>query len=408
MLQLRSRRLVLGAHATFVTLAFAMWALAGCADTPLERSDAEPGTASAGDASTEAGTNDAATANPIVSPPPATDPGPGRAVPSPDTCAETSMTAPPASNPQIDIVWVVDSSSSMSDEQMKIAANLLQFADRVSMASVDVHIVMLTNTAGLSCPEVLPPDPLAKSPLSSDPRYLFVDTRINSTNALDRASATFAMYSQFLRPGAVTHFVIVTDDESHYKGQPTPEARAARFQMDMQTLLGKSFILHSISSPGPDPCRDPACVQRPNTPTCQFPDGCGAAAPGLTYYALARLTNGLTASICESDWTGIFKPLSDAVIASAPLPCNYQIPAPPKGETLDSNKVNVRWRAPASTDDILFPRAAGESTCGVERGWYYDVASKPTQVLLCPASCKAIAVGGTLSIGFGCATIVLN
>ena len=401
MLQLRSSRLVLSAHAVFVTLALA------CADQS-ERSGAEPVTASAGDASTEAGASDAATGNPTVGQPATTDPVPGNAVTPPDTCAETSMTAPPASNPQIDIVWVVDSSSSMSDEQMKIAANLLQFADRVSTASLDVHIVMLTNTAGLSCPEVLPPDPLAKSALSSDPRYLFVDTRINSTNALDRVSNTFPMYSLFLRPGAVTHFVVVTDDESNYKAQPTPEARAARFQMDMQTLLGKSFILHTISSPGPEPCRDSACVPRPNTPNCQFPDGCGAAAPGLTYYALARLTNGLTASICESDWASIFKPLSDAVIASAPLPCNYQIPTPARGETLDPNKVNVRWRAPASTEDALFPRAAGESACGVERGWYYDLAAKPTQVLLCPASCKTIAVGGTLSIGFGCATVVLN
>lgn len=152
----------------------------------------------------------------------------------------------------------------------------------------------------------------------------------------------------------MTHFVVVTDDESFYKAQPTPEARSARFQQDMQAPLGKSFILHTISSAGPEPCRDPACVPRLNTPNCQFPDGCGAHAPGLTYYVLARLTNGLTASICESDWAAIFRPLSDAVIASAPLPCNYQIPAPPKGETLDAQKVNVRWRAPGSTDAVLF------------------------------------------------------
>jgi hypothetical protein len=364
-------------------------------------------TPSAGDASTaaEAAAIDTSTGNPTLTPQPAPD---ATVVASPDSCAETSMTAPPASNPQIDIVWVVDSSSSMSDEQLKIAANLLQFADRVSTASVDVHIIMLTNTAGLSCPEVLPPDPLARSALSSDPRYLFVDTRINSTNALDRAGNSFPMYSQFLRAGAVTHFVVVTDDESHYKSLSTPEARAAKFETDMQALLGKTFILHTISSEGPEPCRDPACVPRPNTPNCQFPDGCGAAAPGLTYHALARLTNGLTASICESDWAGIFKPLSDAVIASAPLPCNYQIPAPPRGETLDPSKVNVRWRAPTATDNALFPRAASESACAAERGWYYDNASKPSQVLLCPAACKAIAVGGTLNIGFGCATVVLN
>ena len=362
-----------------------------------------------------AGAGGLATDNPSGTPVPMTEqptsPTPPKdgTKPSDGGCVGTSKTAPPADKPQIDLVWVVDSSASMADEQQKIAANLLQFADRISTADLDVHIVMLTTTSGLSCPEVLPPDPLAGSPLANDPRYLFIETRINSFNGLELARSSFPMYSSFLRQSATTHFVIVTDDDSKYRALPTPTERASMFQKDMQALLGKSFTFHTISSEGPEPCSDPTCVPKMNTAMCQFPsNGCGASAPGATYYDLAEMTHGLTASICQSDWAVIFKPLSQAIIQSAPLPCDYQIPPPPSGETLDAGKVNVRWRAPAANSDMLFTKAQSPAACGTALGWYYDDDSKPTEVKLCPATCKTIAAGGTLSISYGCATIVLE
>jgi hypothetical protein len=327
-----------------------------------------------------------------------------------DGCVGTKATAPPASNPRVDIIWVVDASGSMLDEQMKIGANLLEFADEITMAQLDVHIVMLTTSAAIPviCPDT-PADPLSGSPLATDPRYKFIDSVVDSHNALDIAQGSFAMYSSFLRPDAATHFVIVSDDESTYHDQPTPDGRASSFQMDMQAALGKPFFLHAIASEGPTACRDPNCMPDTSTGICAFVMlGCGAAAPGSTYYMLANATHGLTASICESDWGSIFKPLSAAVIQSAPLPCSYQIPPPPSGETLDASKVNVRYMAPTVTSDTLLPRAANGGACGDQLGWYYDDASAPKQINLCPHSCQTGAAGGTLSISFGCTTIDLQ
>jgi hypothetical protein len=50
-------------------------------------------------------------------------------------CAATSVTAPPPGQPKVDIIWVVDASGSMLDEQMKIGANLTQFADKITKSN---------------------------------------------------------------------------------------------------------------------------------------------------------------------------------------------------------------------------------------------------------------------------------
>jgi hypothetical protein len=323
-------------------------------------------------------------------------------------CAATSVTAPPPSNPAVDIIWVVDASGSMLDEQQKIGMNLTQFADTITKSNIDVRIVMMTTSSAIPviCP-VTPADPLTGTALAGDPRYKFIESRVDSNNALDIAVANFAMYKDFLRPGATTHFVTVSDDESTYKGLPSPQDRAQTFYADMKMLLGHDFIQHTISSEGPTPCGDPNCMPDVNTGICVFVMlGCGAARPGDTYYALAEQTKGLTSSICLSEWTPIFTRLSEAVIKSVPLPCDYMIPPPPAGQNLDPLKVNVGYTAPGAQEKV-FGKAADQSGCGDALGWFYDDPARPKQVKLCPAACTRVAGGGTVSIAFGCETIIL-
>ncbi|MEY4576382.1 MAG: hypothetical protein RL701_1085, partial [Pseudomonadota bacterium] len=278
-------------------------------------------------------------------------------------CAATSVTAPPPNNPAVDIIWVVDASGSMLDEQKKIGMNMTAFADAVSKSNIDVRIVMMTTSSAIPviCP-VTPPDPLTGTALAGDPRYKFIESRVDSNNLLDIAIANFSMYQSFLRPGATTHFVTVTDDESRYKQLPAANERAQTFYSDMKMLLGHDFIQHTIASEGPTPCSDPNCMPDANTGICVFVMlGCGAAAPGNTYYALADMTKGLTASICLSEWTPIFNKLSEAVIKSAPLPCNFAIPPPPAGENLDPSKVNVGYTAPGAPAEKLFGKVTDQT-----------------------------------------------
>lgn len=323
-------------------------------------------------------------------------------------CIGTSISAPPASIPKVDIVWVVDASGSMLDEQIKIGQNMTAFADKITMSNLDIRIVMMTTSAAIPviCP-ITPPDPLTGTALAGDPRYRFIESAVDSNNGLDIAVNNYPQYSSFLRPDAATHFVFVTDDESRYKLMGSPDERARTFYADMKALLGRDFTQHTIASDGPLPCSDPNCMPDPNTGICVFVMlGCGAAAPGATYYALAAQTKGLTASICENNWTPIFDRLGEAVIKSAPLPCNYKIPPPPAGQNLDPTKVNVGYTAPSMPEQVL-PKANDQPACGDAVSWYYDNAAQPKEVLLCPSACQQVAAGGTINITFGCETIIL-
>jgi hypothetical protein len=334
-----------------------------------------------------------------------------------DKCVSTKAVAPPASSPKIDIVWVVDSSQSMFGEQDLIKQNLKQFADGITGANIDVSISMVSKYPTLIpgdiqvpglCPDN-PPDPLAGTPLASDPRYHFVHTEVGSNDTLNIAMSRYPMYSQFLRPGSVVHFIVVTDDEAQYKGAPTAQARAMQFQADMMAQLGRPFFYHTISSPPGMRCNSPNCMPDLGQGICALIDlGCQAAAGGDTHYALAMLTKGLSASICESDWTKIFKTFQDTIVKSAPLPCDYSIPPPPKGDTLNPNKVNVAYTPAGSMAEETFGKVAGQDACGMNTGWFYDNASAPTKVLLCPATCSKVASGGTMNIVYGCNTIELQ
>jgi hypothetical protein len=369
----------------------------------------------------DAGTGTSTIMNPVVTPggggPTMVVYNDGGAVNNPDECVTTKAAAPPASNPQVDIVWIVDTSQSMFDEQKRIGQNMAQFANAITMANIDISIIMLsqapslTGEIGIPLPGIcadLPPDPLSGTPLAGDPRYHFVQTYVDSPRPLDVAIASYDRYAQFLRPGSVVHFITVTDDESGYRGG-TAEGRAMQFEMDMRARLGRPFRQHTISSPGPLPCSANTCEFDPNLGiACVFIAlNCSANAPGATYYALAARTMGLTASICESDWSGIFRSFQDNIIKSAPLPCDYTIPPPPNGESLDTSKVNVAF-TPAGAAEELFPRVDSVAACGTNAAWHYDNPASPQKVLLCPAACTKAAQGGSMNIAFGCATFVLN
>lgn len=334
-----------------------------------------------------------------------------------DKCVATKAVAPPASVPKVDIVWVVDTSQSMFGEQALIKQNLGQFADAISKASIDLSIVMVSKYPTLIpgpfqvpglCPET-PPDPLAGTPLAMDPRYHFVNTEVGSEAPLTVAAQGYSTYSQFLRPGSAVHFIVVTDDEAQYKGGGSPQARAMTFQTDMMALLGRPFTYHTIASPPGMRCNSPSCTPDPNQGICALIDlGCQAANGGDTHYALATMTKGQSASICEADWTRIFKQFQEAVIKSAPLPCDYTIPPPPMGEKLDAAKVNVGYTPVGGAEQQVL-QVPNAGACSPDKAtWFYDNPAAPTKINLCPNTCATVQAGGSMNIVYGCATVVLN
>jgi hypothetical protein len=80
--------------------------------------------------------------------------------------------------------------------------------------------------------------------------------------------------------------------------------------------------------------------------------------------------------------------------------CDFSVPPPPPGETLDTNAVNVVLTNPDGSQRVL----GYSKECADTTGRKYDDAR--TRILLCASSCDAAkqSVEGKVSIAFGCKT----
>jgi len=299
------------------------------------------------------------------------------------SCASVSKKAETAIAP-VDIVWVVDSSGSMSGEAARVQDNLNDFSAAMGKIGIDYHVVMITSSGFVKVPP----------PLGTSPNYMMIDRGVSSNEPLQVLLDEFPKYKTFLRTTAITHFVEVTDDES--------KLAATEFLSKMKVLLGHDFTSHAIASEEvPISISNPtgACV------TTLIPFDAAAAA-GKQYYKLADLTLGKKFSICTKDWTALFATLTSAIAKATAIPCSFVIPPPPDGGTFDKGKVNVEYTDGTGKKTTILHVPGGASACTAAGGWYYDDETKPTKILLCPSTCTSVSADktGKVDIAFGCAT----
>lgn len=81
------------------------------------------------------------------------------------------------------------------------------------------------------------------------------------------------------------------------------------------------------------------------------------------------------------------------------LSCELDIPAPPAGEKLDFDKINVSYTPSSAAKKLL----AYDPSCKGD-GWRFDDASAPTKIVLCTSTCGAVKDDpkGTIGVEFGC------
>jgi len=281
----------------------------------------------------------------------------------------------------VDIIWFVDTSSSMDYETKTVQNNLNAFAQSISKSGLDYHVVMIGEGS-----KICVPPPLGGKGCTNGPRYLHVKQKVDSEDGLIQLIKQYPQYQKFLRADSLKHFVAVTDDNSD-KNHP-----ATWFLAQLAGLKNpgfpKGFIFHSIVAYGPIPWI--GCIT--------------GAKVGAEYLALTKLTSGVQASICTKDWTPIFAALAKGVAANTKLPCTYTIPSPGGGKTVDPNKVNVSFTPPGGQPKTI-PKVKHAGECATKAGWYYDNDQKPTTVTLCPNLCKSLG-NGKVKVLFGCKTIV--
>ena len=238
----------------------------------------------------------------------------------------------------VDILWVVDSSFSMDEEQVQLASHAATFITFLSTAPVDFKL-------GVTTTDVAAGGMLIGPLLATDTPSLtaaFVD-QVTGIGEGDRTEVGFltavaAAESGQLRPGADLEIVFFTDED------------------DQSELTPASFI-DALDSAHPE---GRVVV---NAITGDLPDGCAsiaaAADPAPRYVDAQERTGGLRESICSYDYDAMLERMALNVLG---LEVRFMLAELPELATMevrvDGALVHRRdrhgWRYDAGDNSIVF------------------------------------------------------
>ena len=214
-------------------------------------------------------------------------------------------------NPQADILFLVDNSCSMRDEQTSLANNFRDFIEYAQREAIDyrIAIVPLDNAvAGFGEFVGNPADRVITPQTMPDPISVF-QSNVNlgavgpgPEMGLEAAYAALTppllttRHSGFLRRDAVLSLIVVSDQ---------PDLSSTRTSRSLDFY--HSFLLSIKGFDRPNAMSFSSIVG-PETGTCQGPGG--SAWPGPRYREMSRRTGGIVQSICTSDWGRALENLS--------------------------------------------------------------------------------------------------
>jgi hypothetical protein len=376
-------------------------------------------------------------------PPPAPDPTFGNLDPTaPDdagkedaaACVQTEAQAERASRP-VDVIFVIDNSESMSEEiaavEDQINTNLVAILEA---AKIDYRVIMLSAhgsnadqkvcvkapLSGTSC-DPIPPMPVETARffhhsvlVGSNHPWCVV---INAFDTADQYNLHPGGYGSLLRSAAFKVFIVVTDDRvaTSCKGQSFDDLSSATggpgaaslydtfltnlHSAQFGTPSKRNYVWHSIVGMSD---YDPTDPTKPAPPDAPIKDTkCSTAFDiGSGYQALSIKTGGLRFPTCGLDYTAIFSSIANSAITGSALECEFQIPDPPPGETLDLSTVVPEFKPSGGGAPVSFEQVEKSSLCGPDKFFIENKTIK-----LCPASCdrvKSDLGGAEIKILYGC------
>ncbi len=227
-----------------------------------------------------------------------------------------------SANNQIDILWVIDNSTSMVGEQEILARGFASFATQLDDAGIDFHLGVTTTSFENGDPRagVLLGEP---SVLTATDDYAdafttratqAVSTVKPSAKEKGLAAATFALSgvmtlpggpnAGFLRADAQLLVVFVSDeDDCSDNGILDPHGPEACYTQSDRLPAVAGFLEQLWA-------RKTARAQvQVGAIVGTSSSRCPEVFPGRRYIEAAELTGGLVGDICEADWSGVLEDL---------------------------------------------------------------------------------------------------
>lgn len=220
-----------------------------------------------------------------------------------------------AVRPPVDIVWFVDNSGSMVEENRYVSMNLNLFARTMEDSGIDYRVVMVARR-GTATLQVCVPPPLGGAACGDSPRFRHIDQQVESTDGLRLLLSTSSRWRDFVRLQSLKFFVAVTDDES--------DLPAADFDRMIRAIPAfERYTFHSIV--GYESAADcPTLARR-----------------GATYLTLTTMTGGERARVCAMDWSSIFRSFAAAIVRRTNF---WQLTRAARAETIRVYSVNSEGR----------------------------------------------------------------
>lgn len=343
--------------------------------------------------------------------------GIGTAGDSGEICQSISAEAKQTYAP-VDIVFAVDTSGSMVDEAAQVQANINSFSQQIIDSGIDAHVVMLAADPFLILPGICVPAPLGSGTCPADtklPNYFHYSIPtppgpIESVDAARKLIELFPIYGSHLRTDVRKYIVVVTDDDS--RNNPDSSGDAGIYDNNPMGFIDDYTAV------------DPMMSDAMGNPTWKmsglyaYSMCANSAQVGLVWEEIISTTGGVSGDICNCSFAdpacaptfqAVFDQLAEQIIeGSEPIPCQWQIPEPPMGETLDPDYVNVEFLdVDAGVPETIYHVDDAAACDPVIGGWYYDDNAAPKNVILCPVSCDEVsgaADGSQVNLLFGCAT----
>jgi uncharacterized protein YegL len=352
---------------TLACLAAAWWGCAAAESDPMASTSASASATSGNGGSGGAGGTGGIDVN--------TDGG----APVDDSGACTSTSAA-AERVQLDIIFLIDRSGSMSGPKWNgTTAGLTEFFNDPASAKIGAGLEYFPNYKADSC---IPADyQILDVPIDQLPDHAFELTNSMPANATGATTPTWGalkgalMAATAFQDAHPTHKVILvlaTDGDPNACGDATIDdiaalAKSARSYNGVLTyVIGvEGSILANLDK-------------------IAAAGGTGAA------YDITKDINQFSAKMEE--------------IRGAALGCEFAIPTPPDGAELDPDKVNFSYTPKGVGTPKILLRALDLADCDGSPGWYFDNNIAPTKIILCPASCATVQADGNAKVDalFGC------
>lgn len=259
--------------------------------------------------------------------------------------------------PSVDLMFVIDQSSSMADDQKSLAANFGLFTTMLSEVDADWQVMVVNYYSGCNSLGILTP---------STPDYESTFATAIVTGSWDewhsgggvsatgeaglhvgwagvQATDPGECNEGFLRPGAWLHIIIVSDEA------------------DQSPQTWDWYVNEIIAKKGS------ASEVRMSAIAGDYPSGCASASAGVGYYEASAATGGEFLSIC-SDWGSTMSVLADVSVTQG----RFELSGTPDTSTLhvfiDSAERLDGWSYDPSANAVTFaePVPSGGSTVDIE------------------------------------------